>query len=129
MSAFGTGFTIGLSLIMAIGAQNAFVLRKGLMRSHIFAVALFCAGSDVLLIAAGIGGISLLIAEFAAGYSTVLFGVASLWLAVYGALRLRDAIRGDGHIGLDDDTLKALQGRHHALSMAVAPQTGPIMAE
>ncbi|MEK9610655.1 MAG: LysE family transporter [Alphaproteobacteria bacterium] len=98
MSAFGTGFAIGFSLIMAIGAQNAFVLRQGLMRSHIFAVALFCAGSDALLITAGVGGASLYIAEFADRYSNLLFGFASLWLAVYGALRLRDAIRGDGHI-------------------------------
>ena len=98
ISAFGTGFAIGFSLIMAIGAQNAFVLRQGLMRSHIFAVALFCAGSDVLLIAAGVGGVSLFISEFATRHSTLLFGFASLWLAIYGALRLRDAIRGDGHI-------------------------------
>ena len=66
MSAFGMGFAIGFSLIMAIGAQNAFVLRQGLMRRHIFAVALFCAGSDALLIAAGVGGVSFFIAEFAA---------------------------------------------------------------
>ena len=98
MSAFCTGFAIGFSLIMAIGAQNAFVLRQGLMRRHLFAVALFCAGSDALLIAAGVGGISLFIAEFAARHSALLFGFASLWLAVYGALRLRDAIRGDALI-------------------------------
>jgi L-lysine exporter family protein LysE/ArgO len=94
MSAFGTGFAIGFSLIMAIGAQNVFVLRQGLMRRHIFAVALFCAGSDSLLIAAGVGGISLFISEFATRHSALLFGFASLWLAVYGALRLRDGIRG-----------------------------------
>ena len=98
LSAFGAGFVIGFSLIMAIGAQNAFVLRQGLMRRHIFAVALFCAGSDALLIAAGVSGVSLLVAEFAASHSALLFGLASLWLSVYGALRLRDAIRGDGHI-------------------------------
>ena len=84
---------------MAIGAQNAFVLRQGLMRRYVLAVALFCAGSDTLLIAAGVSGFSLLISEFAAQHSTLLFGAASLWLAVYGALRLCDAIRGDGYIG------------------------------
>ena len=98
VSAFGTGFAIGFSLIMAIGAQNAFVLRQGLMRRHVFAIALFCAGSDALLIAAGVGGISLFIAEFATRHSALLFGFASLWLAVYGALRLRDAIRGDANL-------------------------------
>ena len=98
MSAFGTGFAIGFSLIMVIGAQNAFVLRQGFMRRHIFAVALFCAGADALLIAAGICGTSLLISGFAARHSAILFSLASLWLAIYGALRLRNAIRGDGHI-------------------------------
>ena len=98
MSAFGTGFAIGFSLIMAIGAQNTFVLRQGLMRRHIFAVALFCAGSDALLITVGIGGFSLFIAEFSARHSALLFGFASLWLAVYGALRLRAAIYGDGYV-------------------------------
>ncbi len=98
MSAFVIGFAFGLSLIMAIGAQNAFLLRQGLMRRHIFAVALFCAGSDSLLIAVGVGGSSLFISEFAAQHSALLFGFASLWLAVYGVLRLRDAIRGGGHI-------------------------------
>ncbi len=98
VSAFTTGFATGLSLILAIGAQNAFVLRQGLMGRHIFAVALFCAGSDALLIAVGVGGISLFIAELANMYSTLLFGVASLWLAFYGVLRLRDAIRGNAKI-------------------------------
>jgi L-lysine exporter family protein LysE/ArgO len=98
MSAFGTGFTIGFSLIMAIGAQNAFVLRQGLMRRHVFAVAFFCAGSDALLITAGISGISLFIAEFATRHSALMFGFAGLWLAVYGALRLRDSIRGDANM-------------------------------
>ena len=98
LSAFGTGFAIGFSLIMAIGAQNAFVLRQGLMRSHVFAIALFCAGSDALLIAAGVGGVSLLIAEFATRHSALLFGFAGLWLATYGALRMRDAIRGEANV-------------------------------
>ncbi|HHY02504.1 MAG TPA: LysE family transporter, partial [Paracoccus sp.] len=48
------GLGVGLSLIMAIGAQNAFVLKQGLLRSHVFAVCLFCAASDAALIAAGV---------------------------------------------------------------------------
>jgi L-lysine exporter family protein LysE/ArgO len=81
VSAFGTGFATGLSLIMAIGAQNAFVLRQGLMRRHVFAIALLCAASDALLIAAGVGGISLFVAEFAKRHVPLLFGFAGLWLA------------------------------------------------
>ncbi len=97
VSAFSTGFAIGLSLIMAIGAQNAFVLRQGLMHHHMFAVALFCAGSDALLIAIGVGGVSLFVADFATRHSQVLFAFASLWLGFYGALRLRAAISGNAN--------------------------------
>ena len=99
--AYATGFAIGLSLIVAIGAQNAFVMRQGLMRSHVFAVALFCAVSDAVLIAIGVGGVSVLVAGFAARHSGLLFGLASLWLGFYGGLRLRDAIRGSGGISGD----------------------------
>ena len=84
VSAFSTGFAIGLSLIMAIGAQNAFVLRQGLMRHHMFAVALFCAGSDALLIAIGVGGVSLFVADFATRHSQVLFAFAAYGLAFMG---------------------------------------------
>ena len=50
------GFLSGAVLIIAIGAQNAFVLRQGLRREHVLAIVLVCAGADALLIAAGIAG-------------------------------------------------------------------------
>ncbi|PCD77484.1 LysE/ArgO family amino acid transporter [Pseudothioclava arenosa] len=55
-SAALTGFTTGLSLIVVIGAQNAFVLKQGLLRAHVLAVVLFCAASDAALIALGVAG-------------------------------------------------------------------------
>ncbi|MDF2141742.1 LysE/ArgO family amino acid transporter [Paenirhodobacter sp. CAU 1674] len=54
------GFRLGLGLILAIGAQNAFVLRQGLRREHVFAVAGFCALSDALLIALGVSGVAVM---------------------------------------------------------------------
>ena len=78
MSAFITGFSIGLSLILAIGAQNVFVLRQGLKRQHVSAVVLFCATSDALLIAAGVGGLGLLLAPLMAALSDWLFAGAAL---------------------------------------------------
>ena len=54
MTALIAGFSVGFSLILAIGAQNAFVLRQGLRRSHVFAVALTCSLSDALLIVLGV---------------------------------------------------------------------------
>ena len=92
---FLSGFLLGFSLILAIGPQNAFVLRQGLLGQHVLAVVLFCSLSDALLIMLGIAGLSWLISDFAAQYSTLLFGLAALWLSVYGLQRLRDAWRGE----------------------------------
>ena len=54
------GFLLGGSLIIAIGAQNAFVLRQGLARRHVFPIATFCFLADALLIAAGVAGLGTL---------------------------------------------------------------------
>ncbi|NIY99703.1 LysE family transporter, partial [Salipiger sp. HF18] len=56
MQAALAGFSLGMSLIVAIGAQNAFVLRQGIVRAHVFPVAAICAASDAVLIAAGGAG-------------------------------------------------------------------------
>jgi L-lysine exporter family protein LysE/ArgO len=87
------GYLVSLSLILAIGAQNAFVLRQGLRREHVAAVVAVCALSDAVLIAAGVAGFGAL--------STAVpwFGTAMRWagvafLLVYGALRFRAAARG-----------------------------------
>ena len=84
---------IGFSLILAIGAQNAFVLRQGLLRQHFFAVALFCSLSDAILIAIGVSGVSWFIGDLIKAYSFWTFGAAALWLMVYGAIHLRSAFR------------------------------------
>ena len=101
LSAYGTGFALGLSLILAIGAQNAFVLRQGLLRQHVLLVVLFCASADTLLILAGVAGLSALIAEVVGQYASVLFGLAALWLAGYGVMRLSSAIRASDAISTD----------------------------
>ena len=62
-SAFTTGFVLSATLIIAIGAQNAFILRQGLLRQHVFMLSLICALSDALLIAAGVAGLGTLIAS------------------------------------------------------------------
>lgn len=58
-----SGFFLGASLIIAIGAQNAFILRQGLLRQHVFILCLICALSDALLIAAGVAGLGALISQ------------------------------------------------------------------
>ena len=108
---YATGFALGFSLLIAIGAQNAFVLRQGLLRQHVFAVVLFCAVADMALIVVGVGGLSLLVADVATGYEAALFGLAALWLAGYGVMRLRSAIRANAAIKADaagSDSLAAV---------------------
>lgn len=87
------GFALGLSLILAIGAQNAFVLRQGLLRAHVGPVVAVCALSDAALIAAGVAGFGHL-ATAIPGLETAmrLFGAA--FLIWYGARTLRSAYRG-----------------------------------
>jgi L-lysine exporter family protein LysE/ArgO len=91
--AFLTGFFLGISLIIAIGAQNAFVIRQGIIRQHIFYVALFCAVSDSILIIVGVTGISYFFNNFIDKFSNILFGLSSLWLFGYGFLKLRSGLK------------------------------------
>jgi L-lysine exporter family protein LysE/ArgO len=90
-----TGFFTGLTLIIAIGAQNAFVLRQGIRRDRVAAVVAVCAISDLVLILAGVAGIGALI-ESAAWVIDVVrwFGVA--FLVGYGLLALKRALRPSG---------------------------------
>jgi len=101
---FLTGFFLGLSLIVAIGAQNTFVLRQGILGKHIFYVALFCALSDALLIIIGIVGISLFLDNIINQISDILFGFSALWLLGYGALRLAAVFRTDEMIEIENST-------------------------
>ena len=88
--AYSTGLMLSLSLILAIGSQNAFVLRQGILRQHVWPIVLFCAVADTILIITGVFGLPLLIADFAEQIGPWLFGGAAIWLFGYGALRVRD---------------------------------------
>lgn len=87
------GFALSFSLILAIGAQNAFVLRQGLRGAHVFAVCLTCALSDALLIAAGVAGFGAL-SDAIPGLAPVMRWGGAAFLLVYGALSFRAAIGG-----------------------------------
>lgn len=91
------GFLLGLSLILAIGAQNAYVLRAGLNGTHVFAICLFCALSDAVLIALGITGMGAVLGGME-DVSFWLYLLAAGWLSGYGLLRLRDAIKGQSSL-------------------------------
>jgi len=103
-AAFLTGFFLGLSLIIAIGAQNAFVLRQGILGKHILFVALFCAISDALLICVGIVGISFFLNDFIAQYSDLLFGFSAIWIAIYGLVRLKAVFKSNNELEIESST-------------------------
>lgn len=88
LPAFFKGFMLSAGLIMAIGAQNMFVLRQGLKREHVWPIVLFCAAVDAMLIVAGVNGLGALLSAVQ-GLSTALSlgGAAFLIWYGYGALR------------------------------------------
>lgn len=94
LTAGTTGFATGFSLILAIGAQNAFVLRQGLARHHVFWLCLLCAGSDALLIAAGVLGFGAIVDIYPSLPKIMTIGGAA-FLTVYGAMRLWAAYKGE----------------------------------
>ena len=92
VTAAATGAALGLTLIVAIGAQNAFVLRQGLRREHVGAIVLLCAGCDALLMTAGIAGLAQLLgAQPALALWLTLGGV--VFLGIYGLRALLRAWR------------------------------------
>lgn len=86
------GLGSGLSLIVAIGAQNAFVLRQGIRREHVLGVVALCAVSDAVLIFAGVAGVGALVAA-APWVLVVARWAGAAFLVAYAALALRRAIR------------------------------------
>jgi L-lysine exporter family protein LysE/ArgO len=90
--AAAAGFGTSLSLIVAIGAQNAFVLRQGIRRQAVFAVVLICALSDAVLIILGVGGVGAVVTAVP-GALTVIGLVGGGFLLCYGFLAARRALR------------------------------------
>ena len=86
------GFAASAVLIVAIGAQNAFVLRQGLRREHVLPVVLTCAVSDLLLILAGIAGLGAVVSA-RPGTVTVIRWVGAAFLLGYAVLATRRALR------------------------------------
>ncbi len=101
MQAAAAGFALGLSLIVAIGAQNAFVLRQGLRRAHVLPVVLVCALSDAVLIVAGVTGFGLLAAQLP-GLETAMRWLGAAFLTCYGARTLLSAWRGGGALRAEE---------------------------
>lgn len=91
ITAFFTGLTLMLSLIVAIGAQNSFVLRQGLRREHVAAVVAACSLLDALLMVLGVSGLGASVGS-SARMLDALGLVGAAVLTVYGVLALRRAV-------------------------------------
>jgi L-lysine exporter family protein LysE/ArgO len=100
-SVFLQAWALSLGLIVAIGAQNAFVLRQGLRREHVASVVVFCALSDALLIAAGVLGMGQALGE-SPMVAQALALAGAVFLAVYGWQALRRALQQNSLLAHDE---------------------------
>jgi len=94
------GFATGLALIVAIGSQNAFVLRQGILREHVLALVVFCALSDALLILVGVAGGGALVQQYPVALEVARIGGA-LFLAAYALFAARRALHPAALLPLD----------------------------
>ncbi len=108
LTAFLPGFALSLTLILAIGAQNAFVLRQGLRLQHVFWVCLTCAVSDALLVAAGVAGFGAL-AQAVPWFETAMRFGGAAFLIWYGAQNARSAWRGGEALKADTAQIQSLR--------------------
>lgn len=93
LSSLLSGFLTSASLILAIGSQNAFVLRQGIRGEHVFWVCLVCACSDALLVTAGVVGAGAVF-DAVPAFESVMRLLGAAFLAVYAMLALRRAWAG-----------------------------------
>lgn len=101
LATFLSGLGTGVGLIIAIGAQNAFVLRQGLLRQHVLPVVLVCIGGDILCICAGVAGMGALIRTNEWLLEFFRWGGA-LFLTVYGISAARRAASGNGSMEISE---------------------------
>ena len=101
MTAFLNGFGLGLSLILAIGAQNSFVLRQGLRRQHVTLTVLFCGFADALLIAIGVGGVALAASQLVGKFQLIMAWVAAAWLFGYALMHFWSAWKADYDLSIN----------------------------
>jgi len=94
VSPFYQGLAVGFGLIIAIGVQNAFVIKQGLLKNHVFIIAFICASIDAILIIIGVAGLGVIISS-----NPILLGVAKyggiVFLLCYAAKSFHNAFKGD----------------------------------
>ncbi len=114
---FTKGFLVSGGLIMAIGTQNAFVLKQGLMKQHIGSIVLICFLCDVLLITAGVLGLGFVL-EQVPSLGQILAILGAAFLLWYGFNSFKSAWRGNSHMELTDASQQ--KSRLQLVTMALA---------
>lgn len=122
LSSFLPGFALSLTLILAIGAQNAFVLQQGLRRSHVFWVCFTCALSDAVLISAGVAGFGAL-AEQVPWFEPLMRYGGAAFLIWYGARNAQSAWRGGAALSVGGGAAADL--RHTILTLLALTWLNP----
>ncbi|KJF98721.1 LysE/ArgO family amino acid transporter [Photobacterium angustum] len=107
MTTFLAGFSLGLSLILAIGSQNAFVLKQGLKNQYVFIICIVCALSDALLISLGVAGFGVIVSKYPDIETVARYGGA-IFLTVYGLLSFKSALMTDHALLTDKKTSGSL---------------------
>lgn len=102
------GFSLSLSLIVAIGAQNAFILRQGLQRQHVLWICLICAFSDAILISIGVFGLSLVI-KVLPSIEWIMRYIGCLFLFCYGARSFWQSYLGTSVLSTNEDSQQSLK--------------------
>jgi len=120
------GLGLGLSLIVAIGAQNLFVLRQGIRREHVLAVATVCAVSDAVLIVVGVSGLGLVL-QAVPWLVGVVRWAGFAFLLCYGLLALRRALRPSGETLRVDAGAGAPAGDDAVGQLATRSRLAPVV--
>lgn len=121
MSILLAGFLLGLSLIIAIGPQNAYIIKMGVKRDHISAIILACLLSDVILINAGVGGMGVLVEKFPTGLVIMKY-LGAAYLLYFGFSCFRDAFKKEQEALVVENTQPTVQPQPVHGSTAIIPK-------
>jgi L-lysine exporter family protein LysE/ArgO len=110
MNTFLTGLLLGGSLIIAIGSQNAYVLKQGLLRNHVFIICLICSVSDAFLITLGTTGVGKIIQKYPEWLTAITY-LGALYLFIFGLMSFRSAF--------SNQSLQTSKGNSHQSTKVV----------
>ena len=108
MTAFISGLFLALSLIVAIGAQNAFVLRQGIRGEHVFLTVITCCISELMLVSLGVVGFGALV-EAAPWATQIILYIGAAFVFVYGALSFKSAFTSSDALSTQGQVVKSWQ--------------------